>query len=132
PDLELARRLLAESGYAGETVVMIGASSVPMFRQMSLVTAQTLSKIGMKVDLQLSDAATFVARRIKKDPPSAGGWNMFHTMATGGAGESPLISPSTVLTCDGKTSPAGPATTRKRNYASCTCAKRIQLGDRNC
>ena len=108
PDLDLAHRLLAESGYAGEKVVMIGASNVSMFRQMSLVTAQTLEKIGMKVDLQLSDAATFVARRIKKDPPSAGGWNMFHTMATGAANESPLISPSTVTTCDGKNFPGWP------------------------
>jgi len=108
PDLDLARRLLAESGYKGEKVVMIGASTVPMFRQMSLVTAQALGKIGMNVDLQLSDAATFVARRIKKDPPSAGGWNMFHTMATGAASESPLISPSTVLTCDGKNFPGWP------------------------
>jgi len=108
PDLDLARRLLAESGYAGEKVVMIGSTNVPMFRQMSLVTAQTLGKIGMNVDLQLSDVATFVARRIKKDPPSAGGWNMFHTMATGAASESPLISPSTVMTCDGKNFPGWP------------------------
>jgi peptide/nickel transport system substrate-binding protein len=108
PDFDLARRLLAESGYSGEKVVMIGASNVPMFRQMCLVTAQTLGRIGMKVDLQLSDTATFVARRIKKDPPSAGGWNMFHTMATGAASESPLISPSTVTTCDGKNFPGWP------------------------
>jgi len=108
PNLDLARRLLAESGYAGEKVVMIGSTNVPMFRQMSLVTAQALGKIGMNVDLQLSDVATFVARRIKKDPPSAGGWNMFHTMATGAASESPLISPSTVMTCDGKNFPGWP------------------------
>ena len=108
PDLDRARQLLAESGYAGEKVVMIGASNVPMFSQMSQVTAQTLGKIGMKVDLQLTDVAAFVARRIKKDAPTSGGWNMFHTMATGAASESPLISPSTVMTCDGKNFPGWP------------------------
>ncbi len=102
PDLDLARKLLVESGYKGEPVVLIGGSDVPAYQQMSLVTADVMKKIGMNVDLQLTDWGTASARRAKKDPPAQGGWNMFHTSANGAQLASPLTSPSTITTCDGK------------------------------
>ena len=102
PDLDRARALLKESGYAGEKVVMIGGSDVPAYQQMSLVTADLFKKIGINLDLQLSDWGTASARRAKKDPPAAGGWNVFHTSANGAQLASPLTSPSTITTCDGK------------------------------
>jgi len=91
-----------ESGYRGEPVVLIGGSDVPAYRQMSLVTADTLKNIGMNVDMQLTDWGTASARRAKKDPPAQGGWNMFHTSANGAQLANPLTSPSTITTCDGK------------------------------
>ncbi len=69
---------------------------------MSLVTADLLQRIGYKVDLQFMDWGTVAARRAKKDPPSKGGWNLFHTSANGAQLASPLTSPSTITTCDGK------------------------------
>ena len=56
----------------------------------------------MNVDLQMSDWGTVSARRAKKDPPAQGGWNVFHTSANGAQLASPLTSPSTITTCDGK------------------------------
>jgi peptide/nickel transport system substrate-binding protein len=38
-----------------------------------------MEKAGFKVDMQSMDWQTVVARRAKKDPPSAGGWNAFLT-----------------------------------------------------
>jgi peptide/nickel transport system substrate-binding protein len=108
PDLELARQLLKESGYAGEPVVLIGGSDIPAYQQMSLVTADLLKRIGMKVDMQMSDWGTVAARRQKKDPPAQGGWNLFHTSANGAQLSSPLTSPSTITTCDGKNFPGWP------------------------
>jgi peptide/nickel transport system substrate-binding protein len=102
PDLEKARQLVKESGYAGEPVVLIGGSDIPAYQQMSLVTADLLKRIGMNVDMQLSDWGTASARRAKKDPPAKGGWNLFHTSANGAQLASPLTSPSTITTCDGK------------------------------
>jgi peptide/nickel transport system substrate-binding protein len=102
PDLDLARSLLKQSGYAGQPVVMIGGSDVPAYEQMSLVTADLFKKIGINLDMQLSDWGTASARRAKKDPPSQGGWNVFHTSANGAQLASPLTSPSTITTCDGK------------------------------
>lgn len=102
PDLDKARALLKESGYAGEPVVLIGGSDIPAYQQMSLVTADLFKRIGINVDLQMSDWGTVSARRAKKDPPAQGGWNVFHTSANGAQLASPLTSPSTITTCDGK------------------------------
>jgi peptide/nickel transport system substrate-binding protein len=102
PDLDLARKLLKESSYKGEPVVLIGGSDIPAYQQMSLVTADLLKRIGMNVDMQMSDWGTVSARRAKKDPPAQGGWNIFHTSANGAQLASPLTSPSTITTCDGK------------------------------
>jgi len=65
PDLDKARALLKESGYQGETVVLIAGSDIPAYRQMSLVTADLLKKIGINVDLQMMDWGTVAARRAK-------------------------------------------------------------------
>ena len=102
PDLDLARKLLQESGYKGEKVVLIGGSDVPAYQQMSMVTADLFKRLGINVDMQLSDWGTVSSRRGKKDPPSQGGWNVFHTSANGAQLASPLTSPSTITTCDGK------------------------------
>jgi peptide/nickel transport system substrate-binding protein len=108
PDLEKARALLKESGYDGRPVVLIGGSDVLPYQRMSLITADLLQRIGMKVDMQLSDWGSVAARRAKKDPPSQGGWNLFHTSANGAQLASPLTSPSTITTCDGKNFPGWP------------------------
>jgi peptide/nickel transport system substrate-binding protein len=108
PDLERARALLRESGYDGRPVVLIGGSDVLPYQRMSLITADLLKRIGMNVDMQLSDWGSVAARRAKKDPPAQGGWNLFHTSANGAQLASPLTSPSTITTCDGKNFPGWP------------------------
>lgn len=78
-----AKKLLAEAGYKGETVVLCVATDVQITKAQGDVTADLLGKIGMKVDYQALDWGTVGARRAKKDPPSAGGWNIFHTWHAG-------------------------------------------------
>ncbi len=102
PDLEKARQLVKESGYDGRKIVIIGGSDIPAYNAMSLLTAEKLKSIGFNVDLQLSDWGSVTVRRSKKDPPESGGWNIFHTTANGSHLASPITSPSTIMTCDGK------------------------------
>ena len=78
-----AKKLLAEAGYKGETVVLCVATDIQITKAQGDVTADLLGKIGMKVDYQALDWGTVGARRAKKDPPSAGGWNIFHTWHAG-------------------------------------------------
>jgi peptide/nickel transport system substrate-binding protein len=108
PDLDKARALMKESGYQGEKVVLIGGSDIPAYQQMSLVTADLLKRIGMNVDMQMSDWGSVATRRANKAAPSQGGWNLFHTSANGAQLASPLTSPSTITTCDGKNFPGWP------------------------
>jgi peptide/nickel transport system substrate-binding protein len=43
------------------------------------VTADLLTRLGMKVDYASVDWGTVVARRAQKSPPGQGGWQIFHT-----------------------------------------------------
>jgi peptide/nickel transport system substrate-binding protein len=102
PDLEKARQLLKESGYDGRKIVIIGGADIPAYNALTQVTAEKMKQIGFNVDIQMSDWGSVTVRRAKKDPPEAGGWHIFHTTANGAHLASPITSPSTIMTCDGK------------------------------
>ena len=74
-----AKQLLQEAGYDGTPIVMLHQTDVAGHNNLATVAKQQLEKAGFKVDLQPMDWQTLVARRAKKDAPSAGGWNVFFT-----------------------------------------------------
>jgi peptide/nickel transport system substrate-binding protein len=82
-DLDGARKLLAESGYNGQKVVLLVATDIAITKAEGDITNDLLKKIGMDVDYQALDWGTVGARRAKKDPPANGGWNIFHTWHAG-------------------------------------------------
>lgn len=78
-DLEAAKKLLAESGYNGEPVVLLHPTDIPQLHSASLVSAALLREIGVNVDDQAMDWSTLTSRRAEKKAPADGGWNLFHT-----------------------------------------------------
>ncbi len=74
-----ATAALKEAGYDGTPVVIMQPTDVPVLSAFSLVTAEKLRKIGMKVELQAMDWAALTSRRVKREAVADGGWNMFHT-----------------------------------------------------
>lgn len=78
PDVEKAKALFKEAGYQGEKVVILYPTD-NVNSPANLVLAQALEKAGINVDLQAMDWASVAARRLKKDPPAQGGWNIFLT-----------------------------------------------------
>jgi len=74
--VEAAKRLLAESGYAGEPVTLMAAQDTPFPKAMGDVTADLLKRLDMKVDFAAVDWGTVVARIQQKSPPGQGGWQM--------------------------------------------------------
>ena len=70
---------MKEGGYKGETIVILHPTDLKSLTPLGPVTAQTLRKIGMTVDLQAMDWASVISRRSKKDPPAQGGWHILHT-----------------------------------------------------
>jgi peptide/nickel transport system substrate-binding protein len=82
-NMDAAKRLLAESGYAGEPIVSMAAQDNPMHKACGDVTADVLTRLGIKVDYAAVDWGTVIARRAQKSPPNRGGWHMFHTLFYG-------------------------------------------------
>jgi peptide/nickel transport system substrate-binding protein len=74
-----AKKMLEEAGYKGEPIVLMRPTDLAAIAKIPLVAKQQLEQAGFKVDMQTMDWGTLVARRAKKDLPSAGGWNAFMT-----------------------------------------------------
>ena len=79
---ELATKMLKESGYNGEKVVIINPTDFPVIHPLGLVTADALTKMGMNVDLQETDWGSVVQRRASMQPVDKGGWSVFHTFSS--------------------------------------------------
>lgn len=79
PDLEMAKKLLKESGYKGEKIVIMAPTDLASIAQLPLVSAPILRSIGLNIDLQSMDWQTLVGRRAKTDGIDQGGWHIFHT-----------------------------------------------------
>ncbi len=88
-NFDAAKRLLAESGYAGQPVTCLVAQDTPVLKAWGEVTSDLLKRLGMKADLVALDSGTLFARMPQKSPPAEGGWNMFLVWGNGAANISP-------------------------------------------
>ncbi|MBE9604561.1 ABC transporter substrate-binding protein [Acetobacteraceae bacterium H6797] len=82
-DLDLARKLVRESGYKGETIMIMDPGDQPQMHAMAEVTAATLQRIGLKAELIAMDWGSVLTRRSVKKPVAEGGWNLFNTRLAG-------------------------------------------------
>jgi peptide/nickel transport system substrate-binding protein len=103
-----AKQLMAEAGYKGEKIVILGTQEIPQIGALAEVTAANLRSIGVDVDLVMSDWGTMLARRGKKDAPEQGGWHIFHTTVGGASAQSPISNFLISATCDGANWPGWP------------------------
>ena len=78
-NVKKAQELLKEAGYDGTPVVLMHSTDLKALTNLAPVAKSLMEKAGFKVDMQSMDWQTLVARRAKKDPPNAGGWNAFLT-----------------------------------------------------
>jgi peptide/nickel transport system substrate-binding protein len=74
-----AQELLKEAGYDGTPIVLMHSTDLQVLTNLAPVAKSLMEKAGFKVDMQSMDWQTLVARRAKKDPPTAGGWHAFIT-----------------------------------------------------
>jgi peptide/nickel transport system substrate-binding protein len=82
-DLPVAKRLVAEAGYRGETAVLLSASDRPVYSQVSQVTRALFEAVGLTVDFQSMDWGSVVTRRTSQNPTDKGGWSAFITALDG-------------------------------------------------
>jgi len=88
-DIARARRLVAESGYAGEPVLLMSPSDQPQMHAMAALCDSMFKKLGINVTLTSTDWGTLLTRRSVTKPASEGGWNAFNTRITGLGGADP-------------------------------------------
>ena len=74
-----SRELLAEAKYDGTPLLLLHSTDLEVLTNLAPVAKSLLERGGFKVDMQSMDWQSVVARRAKKDPPSAGGWNAMIT-----------------------------------------------------
>lgn len=100
PNIARARELLAEAGYHGEKLVLLGTSTLPPISAMTQVAAQRLKEAGVDVDVQITDFPTMFQRvNARGKPLDAGGYNLFTYYAVGSSWFHPLMNVSTDLSC---------------------------------
>jgi peptide/nickel transport system substrate-binding protein len=78
-DFDKAKKLIAESGYKGERIIVLDGVDQPLIHAEALVAADLLTKLGINVEVAASDWGTLVTRRASKKPIDEGGWNVFGT-----------------------------------------------------
>jgi peptide/nickel transport system substrate-binding protein len=81
-NLDAAKRLLADSGYAGQPVTCLVAQDIPFVKAWGDVTADLLKRLGMNVDFVATDWGTVTARRTRK-LPGQGSWHVYLTWHPG-------------------------------------------------
>jgi peptide/nickel transport system substrate-binding protein len=95
-----ARELLAEAKYDGTPIVLMQSTDNQSLTNLAPVAKSLMERAGFKVDMQSMDWQTVVARRVKKDPPAAGGWHAFLTSWVAGDLLNPVMAGFVNAACD--------------------------------
>jgi peptide/nickel transport system substrate-binding protein len=98
-DLAAARRMVAESGYKGEPIVLMSPSDQASIQQAAQVAHALYLSLGLNSQYTSMDWGTLIQRRNSNEPPERGGWNSYATGWVGLSVESPATS--TPLRCNG-------------------------------
>jgi peptide/nickel transport system substrate-binding protein len=109
PDIARARQLLTESGYKGETIVLLGTPQLAPINAMTQVLAGRLQEAGLTVDVQMTDFASLLQRvNLQNKPIGSGGYNLFAYYATGSSWFHPLMNMALDQSCAGRNWPGFP------------------------
>jgi peptide/nickel transport system substrate-binding protein len=82
-DIARSRKMVQESGYKGEPILLMSPSDYPVQAAFAQVTADLFKQLELNVDFASMDWGTLVQRRTSKEAPEKGGWNAFPTTYEG-------------------------------------------------
>ena len=71
-DLDRVRREIVEAGYKGERVVTMAAGDIEDNKNRTELVVDLMRKVGLEVDMQVSDWGTMMQRVFKKEPIEQG------------------------------------------------------------
>ncbi len=90
-DLAAARRLVAESGYNGEKLVLLAPTDFPTLNALAQVTRSLCDKLGLNVEYVATDWGALIQRRASREPVERGGWSIFCTSGGGFTASNPAV-----------------------------------------
>ncbi len=82
-NLDAARKMVAESGYKGEPIILMSPSDQPSIQQAAQVAAALMKSLVLNVQYTSLDWATMLQRRNSKEAPDNGGWSCYCTSWVG-------------------------------------------------
>jgi peptide/nickel transport system substrate-binding protein len=88
-DYAKLKKDLAATGYNGEKIVILAATTIPTIWAEAQVASDMLAKAGFNVDVQPMEWGSVVQRRASREPVDKGGWNVFYTWLGGFGNISP-------------------------------------------
>lgn len=91
-DIALAKRLVAESGYKGEKVVLLCPTDYPTLNAVATMTRDLYQQVGLNVEFVTTDWGTLIARRASQESVEKGGWSTFCTSAQGAQLANPIAN----------------------------------------
>ncbi|HWL79725.1 MAG TPA: ABC transporter substrate-binding protein [Roseomonas sp.] len=112
--VEEAKRLFREAGYAGQPIVVIAPGDNEVIKGFGTLAAERMRAAGLAVDLQYMDFATMMSRRNRREPPQAGGWNIFPMWSYGFELDNPIANVALNTNCT------------EASYAGWACSPRIE------
>ena len=75
-DIALARKLIGESGYGGEKVVVLSPTNIPEQQAICEVARDLFTRIGLNVEYVSLDQGALEKRRLSREPVDKGGWSV--------------------------------------------------------
>lgn len=77
--VDRAKALLREAGYTNQPMRLIGPTDILAPAALTQVGADMFRRLGMNMDLVVTDWGTVVQRRASREPLERGGWSVFYT-----------------------------------------------------
>ena len=96
---DLGRKLLAQTKYNNEPVVILHSESSMLLNNTGLTIADQLRRAGFNVDVRTSDYATVAQRRMSREPTSKGGWSITPVVWNGIDLVNPLSNTGVAYNC---------------------------------
>ena len=90
-DLAAAKKLVAESGYKGERIVLMAPTDFPTLNALAQVTRSLCDQLGLNVEYVATDWGSLIQRRASREPVEKGGWSIFCTSGGGFTSSNPAV-----------------------------------------
>ncbi len=114
-----ARRELAETGYRGEPVVVLGVAGSGYIPALSQTGTDVLHRVGMTVDMVVTGYATMARRIQRRITPQKGGPDVYFAPMEGAFNHTPATN--NYIRGDGRSGAAGWPTSPRLEVSSRRC-----------